>query len=97
MSCKLRSLPMLAAGLLVVALALASVSIAKNIVTGGITGTVTDPSGAMVSNAQINLKSNSTGEAQTTKTGATGLYNFPLLKPGSYTVTISQTGFRSVS
>jgi len=88
---------MLAAGLLVVALALASVSIAQNIVTGGITGTVTDPSGAMVSNAQINLKSNSTGEAQTTKTGATGLYNFPLLKPGSYTVTISQTGFRSVS
>jgi hypothetical protein len=88
---------MLAAGLLVVALVLASVSIAQNIVTGGITGTVTDPSGAMVSNAQINLKSNSTGETQTTKTGATGLYNFPLLKPGSYTVTISQTGFRSVS
>jgi hypothetical protein len=51
----------------------------------------------MVSNAQINLKSNSTGETQTTKTGATGLYNFPLLKPGTYTVTISQTGFRTVS
>src|SRR5208283_2220325 len=89
--------PMLAAGLLVVALVLASVSIAQNIVTGGITGTVTDPSGAMVSSAQINLKSNSTGETQITKTGATGLYNFPLLKPGTYTVTISQTGFRSVS
>jgi hypothetical protein len=82
--------------LFAVVLVLASISLAQNIVTGGISGTVTDPTGAIVPNAKVNLKSNSTGEAQTTNTTSTGLYNFPLLKPGSYSVTISQTGFRSV-
>lgn len=95
MSCKLRSLSMLAAMLFLVALILTSLSVAQNIVTGGITGTVTDPSGAVVSDAKVSLKSNSTGETQTTITGSTGLFNFPLLKPGSYTVSISQPGFHS--
>ena len=45
----------------------------------------------------LTLKSNSGGTAETTVTGSTGLYNFPLLKPGPYTVTISQSGFRGVS
>jgi hypothetical protein len=95
MSCKFKSLPTLAAVLCVVILTLVSRPMAQNIVTGGISGTVTDPSGAVISSATINLKSNTTGETQTTITGATGLYNFPLLKPGSYTVSISQTGFRT--
>ena len=72
-------------------------TIAQNVVTGGISGTVTDPSGAVVPNATINLKSNSTGETQTTTTSTTGLFNFPLLKPGSYSVTIAQSGFKGVS
>ena len=80
-----------------VALALVSVSMAQNIVTGGIAGTVTDPSGAVVPGANVTLKSSSTGETQTTSTTSTGLYNFPLLKPGSYTVSVSQTGFHAVS
>jgi hypothetical protein len=95
MSCKCKSLPTLATVLCVVVLTLVGLSMAQNIVTGGISGTVTDPSGAVVPNASVKLKSNSTGETQTTNSGATGLYNFPLLKPGTYTVSISQTGFRS--
>ncbi|MFZ0816454.1 MAG: carboxypeptidase-like regulatory domain-containing protein [Candidatus Sulfotelmatobacter sp.] len=90
------SLRILAATLFAVVLVLASVSLAQNIVTGGISGTVTDPTGAIVPNAKVNLKSNTTGETQTTVTTSTGLFNFPLLKPGSYSVTISQTGFRSI-
>jgi hypothetical protein len=70
---------------------------AQNIVTGGISGTVTDPSGAVVPNATLTLKSNSTGETQQTTTGSTGLYNFPLLKPGSYSVSIAQSGFRGLN
>jgi hypothetical protein len=92
---RFKSFRMLAAVLAVVALA--SVSMAQNIVTGGISGTVTDPSGAIMPNAKVSLKSNSTGETQTTNTGSTGSFSFPLLKPGSYSVTISQTGFRSVN
>src|ERR1700689_4733348 len=92
---RFKSLRILAA--LSVALVLASVSMAQNIVTGGISGTVTDASGAVVPGAKLTLKSNTTGETQTTSTTSTGLYNFPLLKPGSYTVTLSQTGFHSVA
>jgi hypothetical protein len=71
--------------------------LAQNIVTGGISGTVTDSTGAVVPNAQITLTNKSTGEIQTTKTGASGLYTFSLLKPGPYVVGVSQTGFRSVN
>jgi hypothetical protein len=81
----------------VFALVMPSVSPAQNIVTGAISGTVTDPSGAVVPNAPVTLKSSSTGEQQTTTTSSTGLYNFPLLKPGPYTVSIAQTGFKGVS
>jgi len=93
---RFRSLRMLAAVLFAVAFIFTCVSMAQNIVTGGISGTVTDPTGAVVPGANVSLKSNSTGETQTTATTSTGLYNFPLLKPGSYSVTISQTGFRSI-
>jgi len=79
------------------ALIFTAAAVAQNIVTGGISGTVTDPSGAVVPNAQVSLKSIATGESQTTISTSTGLYNFPLLKPGSYSVTISQTGFRTVN
>jgi hypothetical protein len=82
---------------LALAFVLSGVMLAQNIVTGGISGTVTDPSGAVVPNATVNLKSNSTGETQTTTTSSTGLYNFPLLKPGNYTVSIAQSGFRGIS
>lgn len=93
---RFRSLRASAAILFAVVLALASDTLAQNIVTGAISGTVTDPTGAIVPNAKVTLKSNSTGETQTTNTSSTGLYNFPLLKPGTYSVTISQTGFRSL-
>src|SRR5580698_10398371 len=88
-SCVLASLALIAL--------LSSMSVAQNIVTGGISGTVSDPSGAVISSATINLKSSSTGETQTTVTSSTGLFNFPLLKPGTYSVSISQSGFHTVS
>jgi Carboxypeptidase regulatory-like domain len=90
-------LRILATTLIAVSLLLAGVSMAQNIVTGGISGTVTDSTGAVVPDAKVNLKSNSTGETETTNTTSSGLYNFPLLKPGPYSVTISLTGFRSVN
>jgi hypothetical protein len=66
MSCKFKYFPTLASLLSVVILTLVSLSMAQNIVTGGISGTVTDPSGAVIPSTTVNLKSNSTGETQTT-------------------------------
>ncbi|HXY10739.1 MAG TPA: TonB-dependent receptor [Terriglobales bacterium] len=62
---------------------------------GTISGTVTDPAGAVVEGAQITLANRSTGVTQHTVTSAAGLYTFISLNPGVYRVTATQTGFRS--
>jgi acyl-coenzyme A thioesterase PaaI-like protein len=66
---------------------------AQNIVTGGVTGTVTDPSGAVVAHATVTLKNPATGETNTASTNDSGIYLFSFLKPGEYTLTVAQTGF----
>jgi carboxypeptidase family protein len=64
---------------------------------GSISGTVTDPSGAVVPAAQVVLRDPATGVTQRTVTSAAGLYSFISLNPGVYQVTASQTGFASVA
>src|SRR5580704_11818258 len=70
---------------------------AQSVITGGLTGIVTDPSGSVIAGATVNLQNQSTSAVQTTTTGAAGAYQFTLLKPGTYVVTISQTGFKQVT
>jgi hypothetical protein len=86
-------------GLLVVTLAalmllLPSIVTAQSSVTGAIGGAVTDASGAIVVGASATLKSNDTGAVLTTTTGSNGTYQFTLLKPGAYTLTVSRSGFK---
>jgi Carboxypeptidase regulatory-like domain len=71
--------------------------LAQSITTGGVTGTVTDSSSAIMPNINVTLKSNDTGEVLTGTTTSTGAFTFPLLKPGAYTLNVSQSGFRSVT
>jgi hypothetical protein len=56
-------------------------------------GTVKDPSGAVVPNAQVSVKNIGTGVLRETSSDAAGLYSVPDLLPGSYAVTISAPGF----
>ena len=60
---------------------------------GSISGTVTDPSGAAVSGAQVTLLEVATGVTQHTVSSAAGLYSFISLNPGIYKVTATHTGF----
>ena len=46
----------------------------------GINGTVTDPSGALIPDVKVELKSPATGLAREARTGATGIYEFPALE-----------------
>src|SRR5271165_2371723 len=69
----------------------------QSIVTGGIAGTVTDPTGAVVSGADITLKTEATGEQYTAKSANGGDYVFSLLKPGDYTLTTAKPGFKTAS
>jgi carboxypeptidase family protein/TonB-dependent receptor-like protein len=67
---------------------------AQSVVSGEVDGTVTDPAGAVVPDASVNLNSTETGFNASTTTGANGEFRFALLKPGNYTVTVTAAGFR---
>src|SRR5882672_5648812 len=79
---------------LVVGLFMAVVS-GQAIQTGGITGVVTDKSGALVPGATVNVISEGTGQtARSTTTGDDGGFSVNLLTPGSYRVEISAANFK---
>jgi Carboxypeptidase regulatory-like domain len=64
--------------------------------TGGLTGTVTDSSGAVVPNATVTATSLDTGQARMATTGADGTYSIGLLQPGNYRVKFEAAGFKAV-
>jgi len=70
---------------------------AQTIVTRGFSGTITDPSGAIVPEATLTLTNSSTGESFVSTSTATGGYAFSLLKPGDYTLVIKKDGFKTTS
>jgi Carboxypeptidase regulatory-like domain len=59
--------------------------------TGSLHGAATDPSGARVIKATINVQA-ADGSTSTAQTGADGAYVFPQLVPGSYTITVTAQG-----
>jgi hypothetical protein len=61
--------------------------------TGTIIGTVTDPSGAVVSGATVAVTNTATGAKRTTTTRGAGVYTISSLPPASYQVVISAPGF----
>jgi hypothetical protein len=60
-----------------------------------IDGVVTDPSGAVVSGAQITAVNTETQLRQVTKTDASGVYSISPLPPGAYKLTAEQAGFET--
>ena len=63
--------------------------------TGTIRGTVTDASGGTVAGVAVTAGNKDTGVAEKTFTDASGIYSFPLLPPGRYTVRAEASGFRT--
>jgi outer membrane receptor protein involved in Fe transport len=61
--------------------------------TGSISGTVTDPSGAVVTGATVTAKNTATGAIRTTSTSSAGTYLISNLPPGPYQVSISASSF----
>jgi hypothetical protein len=70
---------------------------AQNNVSGDVTGSVTDPTGALISGAKVTLKNNDTGATQAAITNSSGTYRASLLKPGPYTLVVTREGFETVS
>jgi len=61
--------------------------------SAGITGTITDPSGASIVGATLKVKDVDRGTAWQTTTNADGIFAFPRLPAGKYEVTVEAVGF----
>ena len=62
-----------------------------------LSGTVTDPSNALVPEALVTLTSRTTGAMRTDKTDASGAYNFVQLQPGQYGLKAEKQGFKTTA
>ena len=63
--------------------------------TGSIVGTVTDPTGAVVSGAKVTITNKGTAQVVTTTTTSTGTYASGALTPADYTVRVEGKGFKT--
>src|ERR1041384_2638664 len=64
---------------------------------GTIRGTVTDANGAVLPSAAVQVTDQATGLSRNFTTNGEGNYEVPALKPGTYKVTITATGFKTTS
>jgi hypothetical protein len=62
--------------------------------SASISGQVVDPSGASTPNVDITLTNIRTNSVQRAKTNGTGIYNFPFVTPGAYSLHAEATGFK---
>ncbi len=68
---------------------------AQSLTTGAIVGVISDPTGAVVTNAEVTVKDIDRGQTRTTITGADGAYVLSQLGPGQYRVTVKADGFKA--
>ena len=68
-------------------------SLSAQVSGGTLSGTVVDPSGAVVPNAHVTILNAGTGIARSTTTNGSGFYTTPNLNPGNYQVTVDAQGF----
>jgi hypothetical protein len=81
--------------LLFAAILLAGSAFAQSTTQGAITGTVEDSTGAAVPSATVTVHNNGTNAELHLTADASGVFSAPLLEPGTYTVSVSATGFSS--
>lgn len=65
------------------------------ILYGGLVGNVTDASGAAIPTAKVTIVHTATGTSRDATVNETGLYRFPTIPPGTYSVTVEASGFRT--
>src|SRR6185295_16168007 len=64
--------------------------------TGRFSGTVSGPDG-LIANATVVVTDNQTKQSRTATTNAQGVFSFPQLAVGTYTVSFSAPGFKTLS
>src|SRR5271157_1465663 len=81
------------AALAVLVLLLTTATFAQNN-TGIISGKITDPTGAIVPNAQITVTQTDTGVDSVSASNTDGLFRVPGLRDGPYKVAVTASGFK---
>src|SRR5712691_5687586 len=78
-------------------LAAASAAQAQGSFFTSLSGTVVDTSGGVIPGADVKIKNNGTGIENNTITASDGGFTIPSLPGGVYSVTVSLTGFKTVT
>src|SRR6266446_3861138 len=92
---QLKGEPSMELRLLVVFVLLSTAMLVGQTFRGTVLGTVTDPSGAVVAGATVKVTNVATGLERTTATSGDGSYAVPELPIGTYSVTVTQSGFQT--
>lgn len=64
---------------------------------GEITGVITDSGGAVVPGVAVTVTNAATNATRKATTNDSGVYSFPALQPGTYSIKVEQTGFKAIS
>src|SRR5437899_2961266 len=75
---------------------IASIPLSAQKITGDISGTVTDTSGAAVAGAVVQAVNIGTGEKRSATANDTGFFRIVNLNPGQHRVSVSATGFKTM-
>jgi Carboxypeptidase regulatory-like domain len=81
---------------LAVLVSIASLSFGQQL-TGTLSGTTMDSTGAVVANAKITMKNELSGDTRATVSNGSGYFSITAVQPGTYTVTVSAPGFKNWS
>ncbi len=71
------------------------ISVAAQVTTADVLGTVSDNTGAVVPNAKVTITNKATNESRSVQTSSTGDYVFTFLNPGNYSVRVEASGFKA--
>ena len=63
--------------------------------TGTLSGTTYDTTGALVPNAKVAMRNEASGDERTTVSNSSGYFSITAVQPGTYTVTVSAPGFKA--
>src|SRR6266498_1903939 len=81
---------------LAVLVSISSLSFGQQL-TGTLSGTTMDSTGAVVASAKVTMKNELSGDTRTTVSNGTGFFSITAVQPGTYTVVVSAPGFKSWS
>ena len=76
--------------------ALLASPLAAQTIYGSLSGTVMDSSGAVITNASVQIKGVDTGQVRQVTTNELGFWRMPSLPPGRYSIEVAFKGFETV-